>query len=247
MTDHTSTRVIEGAPISADEPRSTRLEQDDEPDPRLLWRWVGAALRPWVGWILIGAGALLMLLGYFGVSRESIPAKQIPYLVSGGIGGVFLAVLGAYFLGTQEMRNDSGRLDRLEQMVEELHHALLRRPDAPAPVAVRSAETNAATVDTDAAPAAHPTPADLPLLAGSNGSPPSPTRVAPTTPGAPTTPAAPAATRRVVVVEAGELFHRASCALVAGKGAEDLSLATARRRGLKPCPVCSPVAAAAVS
>ena len=57
------------------------------------------AVRPYAGWILIGFGALVMLIGYFGVSRESIPAKQIPYLVSGGIGGVFLAVLGAYFLG----------------------------------------------------------------------------------------------------------------------------------------------------
>jgi hypothetical protein len=72
-----------------------------------------------------------MLIGYFGVSREAIPAKQIPYLVSGGIGGIFFAVLGAYFLGTQQMRNDSGRLDRLERMVEDLHGALLSRPDAP--------------------------------------------------------------------------------------------------------------------
>jgi hypothetical protein len=104
---------------------------DDEPDPRELWRWVGAAVRPWLGWILIGVGALLMLLGYLGVSREALPGKQIPYLVSGGVGGMFLAVLGAYFLGTQELRRDSGRLDRLEQMVEELHRALLRRPDAP--------------------------------------------------------------------------------------------------------------------
>ncbi|MBA2609897.1 MAG: hypothetical protein H0U92_13225, partial [Actinobacteria bacterium] len=105
-------------------------QRTDEPDPRMLWRWVGDAVRPWIGWILIGIGALLMLLGYFGVSREALPAKQIPYLVSGGIGGVFFAVLGAYFLGTQEMRNDSGRLDRLEQMVAELHGALLTRSDA---------------------------------------------------------------------------------------------------------------------
>ena len=63
-----------------------------------------------------------MLLGYLGVSREALPGQADPVpRVSGGIGGVFLAVLGAYFLGTQEMRNDSGRLDRLEQMVEELH------------------------------------------------------------------------------------------------------------------------------
>lgn len=108
-----------------------RPHPDDDPDPRALWRWVGAAVRPWLGWILVGIGALLMLLGYFGVSREALPAKQIPYLVSGGIGGMFLAVLGAYFLGTQELRRDSGRLDRVERMVEELHDALLQRPDAP--------------------------------------------------------------------------------------------------------------------
>lgn len=129
--------------MPADEPHRTR-PLDDEPDPRLLWQWVGRAVRPYVGWILIGIGALVMLLGYFGVSREAIPAKQIPYLVSGGIGGVFLAILGAYFLGTQEMRNDSGRLDRLEQMVDELHGALLRRPDRPS-VDLAAAEHAAAS------------------------------------------------------------------------------------------------------
>lgn len=114
----------------SDERPSNRPGEED-PDPRVLRRWAADAVRPWIGWICIGVGALLMLLGWFGVSREAIPAKQIPYLVSGGIGGVFLAVLGAYFLATQELRNDSGRLDRLETMVEELHQALLRRPDAP--------------------------------------------------------------------------------------------------------------------
>ena len=126
--------------MTAEAPQPTPLDHQ-EPDPKALWRWVGAALRPWTGWILMGAGALLMLLGWFGVSREVLPAKQIPYLVSGGIGGIFLAVLGAYFLGTQELRNDSGRLDRLEQMVEELHQALLRRADAPAPVSANGTGT----------------------------------------------------------------------------------------------------------
>ncbi|MBA2610006.1 MAG: hypothetical protein H0U92_13780 [Actinobacteria bacterium] len=122
----------------------------DADDPRMLWRWVGRALRPWIGWILIGVGAILMLAGYLGVSRESIPAKQIPYLVSGGIGGIFFAVIGAYFLGTQEMRNDSGRLDRLEQMVEELHAALLTRVDAPARTNGNAAVTTAAEARTTA-------------------------------------------------------------------------------------------------
>lgn len=105
---------------------------EEEPDPRVLWRWAARAGRPWVGWVFIGVGALLVLLGWFGVSGEAIVAKQIPYVVSGGIGGVLLAVIGAYFLGTEELRKDGGRLDRLEQMVEQLHAALLERPDAPA-------------------------------------------------------------------------------------------------------------------
>ncbi len=122
---------------------------DDEPDPKVLWGWVASSVRPWLGWILIGVGALLMLLGYLGVSREALPAKQIPYLVSGGIGGMFLAVLGSYFLGTQELRRDSGRLDRLEDMVSELHQVLLRRPDAPDVTALAS-PTNGTSASTPA-------------------------------------------------------------------------------------------------
>jgi hypothetical protein len=167
---------------------------DDEPDPKVLWGWVATSVRPWLGWILIGIGALLMLLGYFGVSRESLPAKQIPYLVSGGIGGMFLAVLGAYFLSTQELRRDSGRLDRLEQMVEELHQTLLRRPDAP----------------------------DLTALASTNG-------------GGAKSPA-----RKVVATEDADLFHRPSCSMVDGKESAELTPAAARKRGLKPCPLCTP-------
>ncbi|MEQ1787193.1 MAG: hypothetical protein ABL966_09085, partial [Acidimicrobiales bacterium] len=172
---------------------------------RVLWRWVGAAVRPWLGWILLGAGALLMLLGYLGVSREALPAKQIPYLVSGGIGGMFLAVLGAYFLGTQELRNDSGRLDRLEGMVEDLHLALLRRPDAPDLTAVRAASANG--------------------NGSGNGS----------TNGSTTAPA-----RKVVAVDGAELFHRPACDLVEGKDAVELTAAAARKRGLSPCPLCTP-------
>jgi len=167
---------------------------DDEPDPKVLWGWVATSVRPWLGWILIGFGALLMLLGYFGVSRESLPAKQIPYLVSGGIGGMFLAVLGSYFLGTQELRKDSGRLDKLEQMVTELHQSLLRRPDAP----------------------------DLTALTRSTN-------------GGSTSPA-----RKVFAVDDADLFHRGGCSMVEGKDASEITPATARKRGLEPCPLCTP-------
>src|SRR3954468_479987 len=113
------------------EPERTAPSDDDLPDPALFWRWVGKATRPVVGWILLGLGALFILFGWIGVSGTPVVAKQIPYVVSGGIAGVFLAVFGAYFLGTEELRKDSGRLDRLERMVEQLHQALLAREDAP--------------------------------------------------------------------------------------------------------------------
>src|SRR3954453_14305982 len=126
-----------------------RPNDDELPDPALFWRWVGKATRPVIGWGLLGVGglviligwiggwggpgvgALIILIGWIGVSGTPVVAKQIPYVVSGGIGGVLLAILGAYFLGTEELRKDSGRLDRLERMVLELHETLLARSDAP--------------------------------------------------------------------------------------------------------------------
>jgi hypothetical protein len=105
---------------------------DDLPDASLFWRWVGKATRPVVGWILLAIAALFILGGWIGVSGTPVVAKQIPFVVSGGIFGVFLAVFGAYFLATEELRKDSGRLDKLERMVEELHQVLLSRTDAPA-------------------------------------------------------------------------------------------------------------------
>jgi hypothetical protein len=101
--------------------------EDDLPDAGLLWRWVAKATRPVVGWILIGIGALFIIAGYLGVSREALVAKQIPYLVSGGIGGMVLIAVGAFFLGTEDLRKELVRLNRLERMVEELHGALLVR------------------------------------------------------------------------------------------------------------------------
>ncbi len=109
-------------------------DDDEMPDPALVWRWVGKATRPVVGWVLLALGALFILLGWIGVSGEAVVGKQIPYVVSGGIGGVLLAIVGAYFLGTEELRKDSGRLDRLERMVDELHDVLLQRTDLPVDV-----------------------------------------------------------------------------------------------------------------
>jgi hypothetical protein len=122
---------------------AARDERERElPDPALFWRWVGRATRPVVGWVLTGLGALALLIGYLGISREAIVAKQIPYLISGGIGGLALLIIGAVFLGTEDVRRDTARLDRLEAMVEQLHAALLVADPAAADELVRGAATD---------------------------------------------------------------------------------------------------------
>jgi hypothetical protein len=89
--------------------------------------------------VFVALGALAILLGYLGVSREALVAKQLPYLISGGIFGLALVALGVFYLATEDLRHDSGRLDRLERLVTELHAVLLARSDAPDADAVASA------------------------------------------------------------------------------------------------------------
>jgi hypothetical protein len=105
--------------------------EEDLPDPALFWRWVGSATRPVVGWVLAGLGVIAILIGYLGISRESVVAKQLPYLISGGIGGIALVGAGAALIATEDIRRFRTRLDRLEAMVGDLHGALLSRADAP--------------------------------------------------------------------------------------------------------------------
>jgi hypothetical protein len=82
-------------------------------------------LRPAAAWGLVAAGVLLLVLGWYGVSGESLTAKQLPYLVSGGLGGVALLVLAAALLTTQDVRRQLERLERVEAKVTTLYELLV--------------------------------------------------------------------------------------------------------------------------
>lgn len=103
----------------------------EEPDPSILWRWVAKATQPIVGWVLVAIGVAAMTIGWIGISREVYPARQIPYLVSGGIFGLAMVFIGGVLIGLQDMRRHIGRISRLERLVEDLHGVLLSRPDVP--------------------------------------------------------------------------------------------------------------------
>ena len=97
-------------------------------DPRLVLALVAAL-----------AGGVALLIGYFGVSGTLDPAKQLPYLVSGGIGGLFLLGLAAALLFSSDLGATRADIARLQATVEELGdqvadlRATLEASSAPAP------------------------------------------------------------------------------------------------------------------
>jgi hypothetical protein len=61
------------------------------------------------------AGALALFLGWLGASDNTNPAGQIPYVISGGLVGIFLAALASTLWLSADIRDEWRKLDRLEQ------------------------------------------------------------------------------------------------------------------------------------
>jgi hypothetical protein len=89
---------------------------------RLLRVVAGAPL----GWVVTAAGAALLVVGWYGISGESVVAKQLPYLASATIPGAALLVAGLLLAA----RAQTGERDR--QLLADLHAALLTSEPAPA-------------------------------------------------------------------------------------------------------------------
>ena len=110
---------------------------DVVPDRREFWAWVWSAVRPVFGWVLAALGALALFLGWYGVSGQSLTAKQLPYLVSGGLTGIALVVVASAFLATEDVRRQLSQVDDLRQKVDDLYALFvedLAVPAAPADV-----------------------------------------------------------------------------------------------------------------
>jgi len=108
-------------PLSSDRPTGSTAVDRPDLDSAAFWRWVWTGIRPVLGYVLVAAGFLALAIGWYGVSGEVLVAKQLPYLISGGLVGLGLIAVGARFLIIEDLRRDSGRLDRVERMVGELH------------------------------------------------------------------------------------------------------------------------------
>lgn len=112
--------------VSVSPPEPERVEIT----PSVGFAWLIEGVRPYLGYIFIAAGLIALFIGWWGVSGTELVAKQLPYIASAGLVGVVLVAIGNRIFMTNDLRRDSGRLDRLEQMVAELHAVLLARTDA---------------------------------------------------------------------------------------------------------------------
>lgn len=74
------------------------------------WDRVGA-------WASIALGALVLLLGYLGISDTPHVASQLPYLISGGLFGIFLLGVGGMLWISADLRDEWRELYEIRDLM----------------------------------------------------------------------------------------------------------------------------------
>ena len=104
-----------------------------------LKRWLRAQWDRVLAVALVGLGALALLLGWLGIDDALYPGQQIPYVLSGGIGGLLAVGVGAVLWLSADLRDEWRKLDQIDQKLDRLLAQQERRPtvedgaDRPAP------------------------------------------------------------------------------------------------------------------
>lgn len=65
--------------------------------------------------VFTGIGAIALIGGWLGVRGTPVLAEQTRYIVSGGVGAIFLLGLGATLWISADLRDEWRKLDRIEQ------------------------------------------------------------------------------------------------------------------------------------
>ena len=78
---------------------------------RNQWDRVGA-------WLCVVGGAVALLFGYLGVSGTLDTGEQLPYIVSGGMLGLFLLGLGAMLWLSADLRDEWRKLDAIDRHLQ---------------------------------------------------------------------------------------------------------------------------------
>ena len=99
--------------------------QDTVPaEPREEQEVAGVAFlrRQWdrvAAWGCVVVGAMALLIGWMGISDTPFAAEQIPFVISGGIGGVFFLGVGAMLWISADLHDEWRKLDEIEAVLRE--------------------------------------------------------------------------------------------------------------------------------
>lgn len=86
----------------------------------------------WDRALAVGAallGLVLLILGWIGVSGESLVGKQMPFIMSGGIGGIIVVAIGAALWVSADLRDEWSELRRLRLTLDRLEQQEPRARD----------------------------------------------------------------------------------------------------------------------
>jgi sulfite exporter TauE/SafE len=78
-------------------------------------RWLRTNPDRAAAWVCVAVGVIVLFLGWEGASNTAYTAEQLPYILSGGIGGALLVAMGATLLISADLRDEWHKLDRIEK------------------------------------------------------------------------------------------------------------------------------------
>ena len=82
-----------------------------------LVQWVRNQSDRVASWACVGLGVICLIAGWVGVSATAFPGEQMPYVVSGGLVGLFHLGLGGVMWLSADLRDEWRELGRLERAV----------------------------------------------------------------------------------------------------------------------------------
>jgi hypothetical protein len=108
-----------------------------------IYRWLTNQWDRTAAAVAVVVGLIALVLGYIGVSNNSLPGGQLPYIASGAMFGLFCVGIGATLWLSADMRDEWRKLEEVRARLDDIYEAVATTPPEearaePAPVQNRT-------------------------------------------------------------------------------------------------------------